>query len=29
MFGNVMYLYAFYCLCYQIGVSADMLEDQV
>ena len=29
MFGNVMYLYTFYCLCYQMGVSAYMLEDQV
>ena len=29
MFGNGMYLYVFYCLCYEIYVSTDMSEDQV
>ena len=29
MFGNGIYLYVFYCLCYGMDVSTDMSEDQV
>ena len=29
MFGKGMYLSMFYCLCYVIDISTDMLEDQV
>ena len=29
MFGKVMHLYVFYCLCYVTDISTDMSEDQV
>ena len=29
MFGKYMYLSLFYCLCYVMGISANMLEDKV
>ena len=29
MFGKDMYLCVFYCFCYKIDISTDMLEDQV
>ena len=29
MFGNGMYLSVLYCLCYEMDVYTDMLEDQV
>ena len=29
MFGKVMYLSVFYCLCYKMDVSTDMSENQV
>ena len=29
MFGKVVYLSVFYCLCYVTDRSTDMLEDQV
>ena len=29
MFGKGMYLSVFYCLCYEMDISTDMLEGQV
>ena len=29
MFVKGMYLYVFYCLCYEIYISTDMQKDQV
>ena len=29
MFGKGIYLSVFYCLCYEMGISTDMSEDQV
>ena len=29
MFGKGMYLYVFYCLCYEMDIYTDMLEEQV
>ena len=29
MFGKGMYLYVFYCLCYEMDISTDMSEEQV
>ena len=29
MFGKVIYLSMFYCLCYKMGISTYMLQDQL
>ena len=29
MFGKGIYLFVFYCLCYEMDVSTDISEDQV